>query len=115
VLDADRDGTLSAHEIAMAPMRLAALDLNDDGLISPSERRTTNAEGQPVRAWHGATAANIVLTLDANQDGDLQWLEITNAVSSLKRLDLNGDGMLTPDELRPATFARVSAAAKPRA
>lgn len=114
VLDTDRDGTLSATEIAMAPVRLAALDLNGDGLISPDERRALNAEGRPVPARYETAASNILLILDANQDGELQWLEIANAVSSLKQLDRNGDGVITPDELRPALIVRSPAAVPAR-
>lgn len=105
-LDFDHDGMLSDREISAAPVTLRALDANDDGLITPNELRAVDAEGRVIRSRHGATAFNVVLTLDANHDGDIQTLEIANAVSSLKRLDLNGDGMLSPDELaagaRPA-------------
>ena len=103
VLDTNHDGALSAREIAAAPLVLTALDLNGDGLISANERLALPAAGRPVHFARSATAFNIVFTLDANQDGDLQPLEIANAVSSLKRLDRNGDGELTADELRPAT------------
>lgn len=39
--------------------------------------------------------------LDANQDGVIDAGEIANAAAALKKLDLNGDGRLTPDEYRP--------------
>lgn len=106
-LDTDHNGVLSAKEIAAAPLTLTALDLNNDGLISPNERRATNADGKPVRVSRGATAFNVVFALDANHDGDIQSMEIANAVSSLKLLDRNGDGELTPNELRPAMVAQL--------
>ena len=106
VLDTNHDGALSAREIAAAPLVLTALDLNGDGLISADERQSLATGGRPVRFARSATAFNIVFTLDANQDGDLQPFEIANAVSSLKRLDRNGDGELTADELRPSTATR---------
>ena len=106
VLDTDHDGILSAVEIAAAPLALTALDLNEDGIISPDERRATDAAGQPVRVGHRATSSNVMLALDANFDGDIQSLEVANAVSSLKRLDRNADGELTPNELRPVIVAR---------
>ena len=106
LLDSDRDGILSAQEIAAAPVALAALDRNEDGLISPAERRATTTEGRAVRPWRGSTSFNVVLTLDANLDGNIQSMEIANAVSSLKRLDRNSDGDLTPNELRPVLVAR---------
>lgn len=39
-IDTDRDGRLSATEIAAAPTVLAGLDLNDDGITSADEWRT---------------------------------------------------------------------------
>lgn len=105
VLDLDQDGTLSARELAAAPIVLHALDLNDDGKISPDERQAFDGEGRPARIWRGATTFNLVFTLDANSDGDIQSMEIANAVSSLQRLDLNADGQLTPNELRPTMVA----------
>ena len=47
-----------------------------------------------------------MLALDANNDGDLSAAEIANATTSLKALDLNADGKLTPDEYRPLPPAR---------
>ncbi len=44
----------------------------------------------------------IVAALDANHDGTIDADEIANASAALKKLDKNGDGKLTPDELRPA-------------
>jgi hypothetical protein len=43
----------------------------------------------------------LVAALDANKDGTLDEQEIANAAVALKTLDKNGDGKLTPDELRP--------------
>ena len=42
-----------------------------------------------------------MLALDANSDRALDAAEINNATNSLKALDANSDGKLTPDELRP--------------
>jgi hypothetical protein len=39
--------------------------------------------------------------LDVNHDGIIDAAEIANASAALKTLDKNGDGKLTPDELRP--------------
>lgn len=43
----------------------------------------------------------IMMALDANQDGQIDADEIAKASESLKKLDLNGDGVLTRDELMP--------------
>ena len=105
-LDSDQDGILSAKEIGAAPLALSALDLNGDGLITSNERRITDADGKPVRVSRGSGSFNLILTLDANHDGNIQTMEIANAVSSLKLLDRNGDGALTPEELRPTLVAQ---------
>lgn len=43
----------------------------------------------------------IIAALDANHDGTIDESEIANASAALRQLDKNGDGKLTPDELRP--------------
>jgi hypothetical protein len=107
VLDSDHNGMLSAREIAAAPVTLTALDLNQDGMISPDELQAFHANGRAARSSRGPglISFNVVFTLDANHDGEIQPMEIANAVSSLKRLDRNGDGQLTHDELRPVLVA----------
>jgi len=43
----------------------------------------------------------IIEALDLNKDGTIDADEIAKASESLKKLDKNGDGKLTPDEYRP--------------
>lgn len=43
----------------------------------------------------------IIATLDLNKDGEIDADEIAKASQSLLKLDKNGDGKLTRDELRP--------------
>ncbi|HTI70868.1 MAG TPA: EF-hand domain-containing protein [Candidatus Limnocylindria bacterium] len=43
----------------------------------------------------------VIEALDLNHDGVIDADEIAQASASLKKLDKNGDGKLTPDELRP--------------
>lgn len=47
-------------------------------------------------------APPIFQALDLNHDGVIDADELAQASTSLKRLDRNGDGRLTPDEYRPA-------------
>lgn len=43
----------------------------------------------------------VVEALDLNHDGTIDADEIAKASESLKKLDKNSDGKLTPDEFRP--------------
>ncbi|HCE43376.1 MAG TPA: hypothetical protein DET40_07495 [Lentisphaeria bacterium] len=43
----------------------------------------------------------VMAALDANGDGVIDEKEIANASAALKKLDKNGDGKLTMDEIRP--------------
>ena len=47
----------------------------------------------------------IVDALDLNHDGVIDADEISKASESLKKLDKNGDGKLTPDEIMPGRGA----------
>lgn len=119
-LDVNRDGTLSETEIAHAPLLLRALDLNEDGILTvaelrgePSQRRTGQPEGvtRTSRSGRPGTGFTLAFTLDANHDGDIQTMEMANAASSLRTLDLNRDGQLTADELRFDTTSPATALA----
>ena len=44
----------------------------------------------------------VMAALDTNSDGTIDATEIEQASKSLKTLDKNNDGKLTPEELRPA-------------
>jgi Ca2+-binding EF-hand superfamily protein len=50
----------------------------------------------------GGPVSRLASTLDADHDGTISAAEIRSSSSALKVLDANGDGQLTPDELRPA-------------
>lgn len=74
-------------------------------------------EGRPGAGRPGAGPANpemaargmammlrnlpVFRTLDADEDGQLSASEIENASKSLLKLDKNGDGLLSAEELRP--------------
>ena len=184
-LDADRDGVISAAELANAPAALKSLDRNGDGKLTAEEVRPQmggrggreggrgGREGEPgetqppsademvrtlmafdkngdgqltrdelpermqglfdradgdkngvltadeIRKSAQATAAPggrggrgeggdfmrmdpILAALDADSDGEISAGEIAAAATTLKKLDKNGDGQLTEDEVRPS-------------
>lgn len=104
VLDADRNGEISAAEIAQAPAALRTLDANADGTVSSDELlppRPANAPTPPAGGSRPHPVFPVMLALDANADGALSATEIANAPASLNALDADGDGKLTRDELRP--------------
>lgn len=48
----------------------------------------------------GRPPSPLFAALDTNKDGKLDATEIANASTSLKTLDKNNDGEITPDEIR---------------
>lgn len=113
-LDADKNRELSAEEIANAPAALRVLDRDNDGSISVADFRPTDVPERPARKerpdadtgkgrapGRGRPVDPVMLALDANGDRALSAAEIANATASLRALDANSDGKLTPDELRP--------------
>jgi hypothetical protein len=73
---------------AAAALSLAAAETDSAHPARPEGR------GRPVPP--------VIAALDANGDGVIDAVEISNAAAALARLDTNGDGNLSMNELRPA-------------
>ena len=77
-----------------------------DGGNPPQGDRPPRREGQGGPGGQGAEGRRpippLMNALDANHDGTIDETEIANASTSLKKLDKNGDGKISPEELRPA-------------
>ncbi len=55
----------------------------------------------PGMGGHRPPPPPVITALDVNHDGVIDANEIANASAALKKLDKNGDGKLTREELRP--------------
>jgi Ca2+-binding EF-hand superfamily protein len=117
-LDADHDLAISAREIANAPTVLRQLDKNHDGKLSPEEcgfytgpSGSSNLNAKIVaRMQTDLMRFNPVLAaLDSDRNGEISAEEIENSPESLRRLDLNGDGSLSPPEVIPDQAAAWAA------
>jgi hypothetical protein len=83
--------------------RPARREANRDG-GAPRDPASTDRRGpngdRPMRPSHPPIPP-LFAALDVNHDGVIDETEINQAADALRKLDKNGDGKLTPDELRP--------------
>jgi Ca2+-binding EF-hand superfamily protein len=110
--DKNGDGKLSKEEL---PERMQGMfargDANNDGYLTSDEITKMAAARAPAGGRGGRgerggpggpmQADPVTLALDADHDGTLSAEEIKNAPAALRKLDKNGDGKLTEDEVRP--------------
>jgi Ca2+-binding EF-hand superfamily protein len=90
-LDSDRDGQLSAEEIASAAKSLAALDRDGDGAVTTQEIMETRRQQMSERFQ----------ALDQDGDGALSQDEIPERMQGiLSRFDEDSDGSLSAEELQ---------------
>lgn len=107
VLDTNKDGVLSAQEIAAASDSLAQLDADQNGRISEEETRPPKPEGekegrrQPRGGEEERPAPPVMAALDQNGDGTLSKREVGRASKSLNELDVDGSGSLEREEMTP--------------
>jgi Ca2+-binding EF-hand superfamily protein len=113
ILDADRDGVISATEIQQAAAQFAKLDADGDGKLTEAEIRPAfgggprreggpGGPGGPGGASPEETVA-MMLQFDKNGDGMLQKSEVSERMQGIfARGDANQDGVLTREELLQA-------------
>jgi Ca2+-binding EF-hand superfamily protein len=113
-LDTNRDRRLAARELLGATERLAQLDGDGDGIVTPAEIpqrlvcaivRGPNAErSMPApRATQSAANADAppwLTAMDQNADGEVSRREFLGTLEQFSRLDVNGDGSIDAAEAR---------------
>ncbi|MEW6363804.1 MAG: hypothetical protein AB1714_04095 [Acidobacteriota bacterium] len=105
-LDRNKDGELTRDEYA-PPRPLMRRGESDEALNRPPAPRGENDDNWlPQHRRDGESDDNpyrprkppIDCALDSDGDGNIGGTEIAAAPASLRKLDSNGDGALTPDE-----------------
>jgi hypothetical protein len=109
-LDKNADGQLTAEEIQPRPARAGKggaerpdgppPGAGPDGPVGPGGPGGPGRPGGPGGPRPGMKPP-FMAALDTNDDRALSAEEIANAATSLKTLDKNTDGQLTPEELMP--------------
>ena len=106
-IDADKNGELSADEIANAATALKTLDKNSDGKLDMAEMRP-NFEGMgrgfggPPGGGQGGSEEmmNRLIAMDANKNGKLEKDEVPERMQSMfSRADKNEDGAIDKEEM----------------
>jgi len=91
--------------LAMLALGASALIVNAQDAGGPPDGQRPPRQGDsgngPQRMGGRRPPNPLMEALDTNHDGIIDSNEIANAPAALKKLDKNGDGKLTPDELRP--------------
>jgi hypothetical protein len=123
-LDTNKDGVISADELAKASDSLKTLDKNSDGQLTKDEfcpkppprpqARKDKASGKSESTTQRPPPPSpLVKALDANKDRVIASDEITGASAALATLDKNSDGQLTKDEFAPKPPHRQPHGPKP--
>jgi Ca2+-binding EF-hand superfamily protein len=107
-LDRNRDGTISADEIARAPESLKTLDRNSDGQLTEDELRPAPFQGRGRGGNPDEMLTRLFSQFDKNNDGKISREEAAGGPLEdiFDRADRNNDGFLTRDELRTALQQR---------
>jgi Ca2+-binding EF-hand superfamily protein len=107
--DANEDGKIDKSELARVENVPADSDADKDGLVSLGELvAAINAQSTPSRDFRSRAVAQrdigdvLLAALDTDGDGALSTDELASVSQSLRTLDRNSDGQLTPNEIAPA-------------
>ena len=89
-MDANNDGMISREEWRGRPKAFDRLDKNKDGMISREELAVSGDDQRMGR----------IRQLDLNNDKQISRDEWKGSAETFNRLDINGDGVITKEELR---------------
>ena len=101
-LDADKDGKLSAEEIANAAIALKTLDKNKDGVLDSSELAPTRGPSGQGGAQGGRTSQMVerIMARDTDGDGKVSKEEAGEQMGRFfGRMDADSDGFVTKAEI----------------
>ena len=104
LLDADADGALSVRELRAAWGRLKAAGCVTDGKLDrnklPRHSRMAASLGAPKSLVRSPIRRGPAwfLAMDRNGDGDVSRREFTGTDTDFRRLDADGDGLISADE-----------------
>ncbi|WMW66415.1 EF-hand domain-containing protein [Nitratidesulfovibrio liaohensis] len=96
-LDADGDGTVTGFELEDA-LKSGLASIDDDGTLSVDASASTDATAQA----YASLTAMIMGLADSDQSGDLTQEESGLDDDTFSQYDLDGDGVITGDELSSA-------------
>ncbi|MDA7977169.1 MAG: EF-hand domain-containing protein [Pirellulales bacterium] len=106
VLDIDRDGALSAAEIAIASERILTLDADGDGGVSAGELQTAGQLAVEALAHEDRAAREIAVLFaefDKDHDGQISLAEAPDQMrKAFNHLDIDSDGAISLEEFSHA-------------
>jgi EF hand len=100
-LDTDKDGELSAAEIAAASASLLTLDADGDGILKGTELRP--APPAPPKDGEKPKPGDQIMRLDTDKDGYVTFAEFTAPMKEVfTKIDTNKDNRIDKDEAAAA-------------
>lgn len=118
--DTNKDGVVDLKEyLAVQKKTFDRMDANGDGKLTPQEFATPRREGSRAekpagdRAGQGQGIKKIFANADANGDGKISRDEAPAQISNqFDKIDGNGDGFLTVQEIQEVMRKRQGAGAR---